>query len=112
VTGIEVNEGKLGTVPRALSSATALNANQLGGQPPAAYKAQCPAGMRSVAGLCFDGAGRASANWLTALKACATAGARLPTVAELALVFEHLGAPQPSQWPATSSTTAAPMRTP
>jgi hypothetical protein len=64
-------------------------------------KAHCPSGLRQAADICFEDALRPGASFPTALKACATSGRRSPTDAELALVFDHTGAPQVQQWVAT-----------
>jgi hypothetical protein len=40
--------------------------------------------------------------WREATKICARAQLRLPNAGELALVFDHLGAPQPDQWVANA----------
>jgi len=61
---------------------------------------RCPAGLVRTrnADLCFDFTLHADSTQAEALRTCALAGLRLPTVAELALVFENLGANQPFQW--------------
>src|SRR5206468_12754677 len=58
-------------------------------------------GLQRAADLCFEPSQRAAATLGNALKACATAGRRLPSAGELALVFAHLGAPQTGQWVST-----------
>ncbi len=65
---------------------------------------RCPSGMRRAADLCFDANLRNSAQYDKALKACASAGLRLPSDAELVLAFEHLGAPQTYEWVSTQYT--------
>jgi len=61
-------------------------------------KLHCPSGLRRAADICFDPSPRAAAGWLQAVKTCASAQGRLPDAGELALVFDHLGAPQGDQW--------------
>jgi hypothetical protein len=64
-------------------------------------KLHCPSDMQQAADICFEPALRTSATFGDALQTCASVGLRLPTLAELALAFDHLGAPQPSQWVST-----------
>jgi hypothetical protein len=64
----------------------------------------CPAGLQRAADLCFETSLRPQATLDVALKTCASAQRRLPTDAELALIFDHSGAPQPFQWVATHAT--------
>jgi hypothetical protein len=92
VTGVEIKESKLGKVP------TALNASQLAGQPPSTYKTRCPASMQSTPGFCFEPSSRTPAKWVDAVTTCATAGWRLPTTGELAIVFEQVGGSHSSEW--------------
>lgn len=68
------------------------------------FKVHCPSGMRQAGDLCFEDSVRADASLEDALKTCADARRRLPTLAELAVVFENSGAPQPDQWVATQWT--------
>jgi hypothetical protein len=58
----------------------------------------CPDGMRRAADVCYEPELRANATLETALATCAGAGLRLPRPSELALAFEHEGAPQEFQW--------------
>lgn len=67
----------------------------------ASLKPHCPADLRPAADICFEDSLRSGATLANALQACAGAGLRLPTLAELTLAFDHLGAPQPSQWVST-----------
>ena len=71
-------------------------------------KASCPSDMRLAGDLCFEDSVRADASLEDALKRCAGARRRLPTLAELAVVFENSGAPQPDQWVATQWTQTDP----
>jgi hypothetical protein len=61
---------------------------------------RCPKRLGRAGDICFEHALRAGATLETALRRCAAAGLRMPTAAELALAFERLRAPQPSQWTA------------
>jgi hypothetical protein len=67
----------------------------------------CPAGLQRAADLCFEPSLRPAATLPDALKTCASAQRRLPSDAELALVFDHSGAPQQFQWVATHATDIA-----
>jgi hypothetical protein len=88
LTGTEIRESRLGKVPKA------SDADTLGGQSPASYQLQCPAGLSRAADVCYEPTRRAPAVWRDALKTCARAQLRLPTAAELALVYDHSGAVQ------------------
>jgi hypothetical protein len=92
ITGKQVNLGKLGKVRNA------ANADNLGGSPASVYRLHCPAGLAQGGGLCFELTPRTAANWLTALQTCSGLNRRLPTVGELAVVFNNVGASQPFQW--------------
>jgi hypothetical protein len=86
LTGTEVNEGKLGKVPRAAladSATNATNANTVGGQAPGSFKLSCPQGTTSVIGLCFETALRPDATWSDANKTCGSVGRQVPTLSEL-----------------------------
>jgi len=61
-------------------------------------KVHCPTGTLAAGDLCYDSTERAAASFFTALKTCASAGRRLWDYGDAALVFDHLGAPQPDQW--------------
>jgi hypothetical protein len=67
----------------------------------------CPAGLQRAADICFETSLRPDATLPDALKTCAGAQRRLPSDAELALVFDHSGAPQQFQWVATHATDIA-----
>ncbi len=68
----------------------------------------CASGLRRAGDLCFEDSLRSNASLEGALKTCAGAKRRLPTLAELAVVFESSGAPQPDQWVATQWTESNP----
>jgi hypothetical protein len=59
----------------------------------------CPSSTLHRAGdICFETDTRSGATWLEAVANCARAQMRLPTAAELALAYDHLGAPQLHEW--------------
>jgi hypothetical protein len=58
----------------------------------------CPSGLYRAADLCFDPNPRSDLTMANALKTCALAQMRLPSAGELALVFDHVGAPQIPEW--------------
>jgi hypothetical protein len=58
----------------------------------------CRSGLYRAADLCFDPNPRPDLTMANALKACALAQMRLPSAGELALVFDHVGAPQIPEW--------------
>ena len=70
----------------------------------AAYKAtvpvHCPSGMTLASGtsLCFEASPRPAAFWFSALATCYAANLRLPSLGELAQLFNDGGAPQPEEW--------------
>jgi hypothetical protein len=80
LTGAQINEGGLGTVPRAT---TAASAQALAGFDPASVKVSCPAGTELAIGLCFETAVRGSLGQEAGMNACADVGRRLPDPAEL-----------------------------
>lgn len=57
----------------------------------------CPSNMRLAEGLCFEDSLRPAANLENAVSICALAERRLPSIAELAIVFNNSGAPQKEQ---------------
>jgi hypothetical protein len=61
----------------------------------------CPSGLRRVGDICFEDSLRPAATFASALQTCAAAGRWLPSLGELVLAFDHLGAPQDPQWVAT-----------
>jgi hypothetical protein len=95
VTGTEVNESKLGKVPRAAradsaatadaatNATTADNATKLGGQTAAFYQLRCPAGTQPALGECFETTQRTAAAYSSAMGTCGAAGRRVPTFGEL-----------------------------
>ncbi|MGI8430244.1 MAG: hypothetical protein ACR2OB_13315 [Solirubrobacteraceae bacterium] len=95
VTGAKVNVSTLGIVPRANT------ANKLSPALKASLTLHCPQGLQRAADTCFEPALRPAATFPDALGTCAVAQRRLPSASELALVFDHLGAPQENEWIAT-----------
>ncbi len=67
----------------------------------ASLRLHCPSGLRQAGDICFEDSIRPAATLADALKTCASAGRRLPSLAELTLVFDHLGAPLDAEWVAT-----------
>jgi hypothetical protein len=94
VTGDKAKESSFGQVPEA---AHADNATNLGGQPASDYRLHCPGNLDRAGDLCYEVDLRPAATPGQAMKACALDQRRLPDDGELALVFDHLGAPQPRQ---------------
>jgi hypothetical protein len=95
VTGAKAKESSFGQVPDA---AHADNANNLDGKPASDYRLHCPGNLDRAGDLCYEVNPRPAAKYPEALKACALDQRRLPSEGELALVFDHLGAPQDAQW--------------
>jgi hypothetical protein len=85
-----------------------LSGTDLSSKLKGSLRVHCPNGMRRAGDLCFEDSLRADASLEDALKACADARRRLPTLAELAVVFENSGAPQADQWVAAQWTTSNP----
>jgi hypothetical protein len=92
LTGGDIDESKLGKVPRAADAdraaaadhATAAdNASRLGGVTAGDLKVRCPGGTTAYAGACFEVAERAAGNWDAANEQCASGGRRLPSAGEL-----------------------------
>jgi hypothetical protein len=83
LTGLEIRESKLGTVPRA------SNALRLGGRSAADFKVRCPSGTFPTADACVERTPRAATPYGSAVLQCAQAGTptgpgrRLPTHEEL-----------------------------
>ena len=61
-------------------------------------KLHCPSGLQQAADICFETSPRGADTFLNALTTCVRAQRRLPSDAELALVFDHSGARQSDQW--------------
>jgi hypothetical protein len=61
-------------------------------------KLHCPSDLQKAGDICFEPSTRSADTFVNALTSCARAQRRLPSDAELALVFEHSGAPQSDQW--------------
>ncbi len=78
--------------------AGSVNGTDLARATKTALKLHCPVSLQQGGDLCFDPTPRAATTWVTALGTCANAGLRLASVGELSQVFDHTGAPQPSQW--------------
>ncbi len=95
VTGAKAEEASFGQVPDA---AHADNATNLDGKPASDYRLHCPGNLDRAGDLCYESDLRSAATYPTALKACALDQRRLPDAGELALVFDHLGAPQTRQF--------------
>jgi hypothetical protein len=87
-----------GSATKADSADNATNAFNLQGQPASDFRLHCAADLHRAADLCFEFTERAPTSYTDALKTCALAQRRLPDEGELALVFDHLGAPQDEQW--------------
>jgi hypothetical protein len=86
LTGTQINEAKLGTVPRATNATNATNAgnaNTVGGVTAADLKLKCPSGTTPFADVCFETSLRANQSLQAAEVTCASAGRRLPTPGEL-----------------------------
>ena len=95
VTGDKARESSFGQVPDAKH---ADDAAKLDGKPASDYRLHCPGNLDRAGDLCYEVNLRPAASYTTALKACALDQRRLPSDGELALVFDHLGAPQDAQW--------------
>jgi hypothetical protein len=95
VTGAKAKESSFGRVPDA---AHADDATNLDGKPASEYRLHCPGNLDRAGDLCYEVNSRPAASYTNALKACALDQRRLPNDGELALVFDHLGAPQDAQW--------------
>jgi hypothetical protein len=75
-----------------------INATDLANGLKASLHERCPSGLQKAGSLCFDPAPQAHAVWLVAVKTCADRFLRLPSVGELARVFESTEAQQSRQW--------------
>ena len=95
VTGEKAKESSFGRVPEAIHADDATN---LDGQPASDYRLHCPGNLDRAGDLCYEVNPRPAASYASALKSCALDQRRLPSDGELALVFDHLGAPQNAQW--------------
>ncbi len=80
--------------------AGSVNRTDLSAATKISFALRCPAGMLRAGDLCYETQLRHD-NWPTAIQTCAAAGRHLPDADELALVFEHLGAPQDDEWVST-----------
>lgn len=81
--------------------AGSVNATDLSPGVRSSLKMHCPARLQRGGDLCFDPSPRADASFAAALAACENANLRLPSVGELAQVYQHTGAPQPQEWTST-----------
>ncbi len=59
---------------------------------------KCSGRLQHDFGLCFDATPNAAAPWLDALQTCASRNLRLPSLGELALIYQASGAQQDDQW--------------
>ena len=98
VTGVKAKESSFGQVPTAKHADDATDATRLDGKPASDYRLHCPGNLDRAGDLCYEVDPRPAASYAAALKACALDQRRLPSDGELALVFDHLGAPQDAQW--------------
>jgi hypothetical protein len=78
--------------------AGSVNAKDLSPDLTSSFQLHCPADMQQAADICFEPSARASTPFVTALQTCQSLRRRLPTVAEMAEIFDHTGAPQLSEW--------------
>ncbi len=79
-----------------------VNGHDLSGGIKTSLRLHCPPGLHDAGDLCFEDPGHTGDPLVDAVKTCAAAGLRLPTLPELALVFEHLEAGQVAEWVATN----------
>src|SRR4051812_23674220 len=77
-----------------------VNATDLSSAYKTSVKVHCPSGLIFAGDICVE-LNLRDAPFAAALSTCAVAGRRLPDPGELALAFEHLGAPQTPQWVAS-----------
>ena len=82
--------------------AGSVNGQDLAGGFKSSLRLHCPSDLQPVPDqapvLCAETSRRDPAPYATALQRCAAVNLRLPTDAELALVFAHIASPQPPQW--------------
>ena len=78
--------------------AGSVNGSDLSSDLTASLTVHCPAGLQPGIDICFDKNPRPGAPFTSALKTCALAGMRLPSVAEMAEIFNETGAPQNYEW--------------
>ena len=76
----------------------AVGAKDLNQELLASLKPHCPSGLHRAGDLCFEPEPRSGASWRDALATCARAQMTLPTAGQLALAYDHLGAPQFDEW--------------
>ena len=82
LTGHDIAERSLGTVPRATRASKASNASRVGGLTASALQVACPVGTVLDTGGCMEQAARPAQFFQNAAAAC-TGGRSLPTVAQL-----------------------------
>jgi hypothetical protein len=58
----------------------------------------CSSGLQTAFDICFDASPRAATDYFGALSTCSLAGLRLPTVGELAEIYDNLAASQADEW--------------
>ena len=84
VTGKEVRESKLGTVPQAKSAGMAANADKLDNLDSTSFASgRCATGMSFFEGVCIETAARPNQNFNDARTTCNSLGRTLPTLSEL-----------------------------
>src|SRR5215217_1407715 len=93
LTGADIKESTLNTVPKAVdaqnavNAQTAANALTLGGLSPTqiaeASKVGCPGGMQLEVGICFETTTREAKALFVAMNECGAIGRRLPSQGEL-----------------------------
>jgi hypothetical protein len=76
-----------------------VNATDLSSGYKASVKVHCPTGLQlGLGSICFDPQVQNGKIFTDAVEACRARGLRLPSVSELALVFESTGAAQFLEW--------------
>lgn len=78
--------------------AGSVNATDLSPDVKSSLQPHCPSGLQQGVDVCFEPSARAQAPFVSALQTCQAAGRRLPSVAEVAEIFDHAGAPQGVEW--------------
>jgi hypothetical protein len=82
--------------------AGSINGHDLSGGIKSSLRLHCPSDLQPVPDqapiLCAETSTRDPAPYATALQRCAAVNLRLPSDAELALVYAHIGAPQTPEW--------------
>jgi hypothetical protein len=78
--------------------AGSVNATDLAPDLTASLQLHCPTGLQHGSDICFDPEARSAKLHENALATCQNLGQRLPSLAELAEIFDHTGAPQDDEW--------------